>query len=101
MELYIPIFSLVFGEAQLEGKAAIISWARPRGDTDRVMPPRPVYLRRLIKLSLPELGHTFALGHCRRDACIMGFPPIWKNLAFCGYCQVFLADYLRDHGLAH
>lgn len=106
VDLYIPIFTFVFGEAQLDGKAAIISLARPRGDIDGVMPPRPVYLRRLIKLSLHELGHTFGLGHCRQDACLMGFSANLENLdrkklALCEYCQVLLADYLRDKGLIH
>ena len=106
VDLYIPIFTFVFGEAQLEGKAAIISVARPRGDADGFMPPRPVYLRRLIKLSLHELGHTFGLGHCRQDACLMGFSANLENLdrkklALCEYCQVLLTDYLRDKGLIH
>ena len=106
VDLYIPIFTFVFGEAQLDGRAAIISLARPRGDIDGVMPPRQVYLRRLIQLSLHELGHTFGLGHCRQDACLMGFSANLekldlKKLAFCEYCHVLLADYLRDKGLIH
>ena len=72
VDLYIPIFTFVFGEAQLDGKAAIISLVRPRGDIDGSMPPREVFLKRLIKLSLHELGHTFGLGHCRQDACHHG-----------------------------
>ena len=30
-DLYIPIFTFVFGEAQLDGKAAVVSLFRPRG----------------------------------------------------------------------
>ena len=103
-DLYIPIFTFVFGEAQLDGKAAIISLARPRGDLDGIVPPKQVFLRRLIKLSLHELGHTFGLGHCRQQGCLMGFSANLekldgKNLTFCPYCQVMLTDYLRDRGL--
>ncbi len=106
VDLYIPIFTFVFGEAQLDGKAAIISLLRPRGDIDGSTPPRKVFLRRLIKLSLHELGHTFGLGHCRQDACLMGFSASLeildlKNMAFCKYCRVLLADYFRDRGLVH
>ena len=106
VDLYIPIFTFVFGEAQLDGKAAIISLFRPRGDADGVIPSRSVYLRRLIKLSLHELGHTLGLGHCRQDGCLMVFSANLekldqKNLAFCDYCQVSLTDYFRDKGLIH
>jgi archaemetzincin len=104
MDLYIPIFTFVFGEAQLDGKAAIISLFRPRGGADRALPPRSVLLKRLIKLSLHELGHTFGLGHCREHACLMGFSANiedldQRNLTFCKYCQVLLSDYYRDKGL--
>ncbi len=104
VDLYIPIFTFVFGEAQLAGKAALISLARPRGDLDGVMPPKSVYLKRLIKLSLHELGHTFGLGHCRQEGCLMGFSANLekldaKPLTFCAYCQILLADYFRENGL--
>jgi archaemetzincin len=104
VDLYIPIFTFVFGEAQLDGKAAIISLFRPRGDADGAIPPRSLFLRRLIMLSLHELGHTFGLGHCREDTCLMRFSANLenldrKNLAFCEYCQVLLTDYFRDKGL--
>ena len=101
VDLYIPILTFVFGEAQLNGKAALISLYRPRGDAGGDTPPRSLYLRRLIKLSLHELAHTFGLEHCRRDGCLMGFSTNLekldhKNLAFCDYCQVLLADFWRD-----
>ena len=38
VDLYIPIFTFVFGEAQLDGKAAIISTFRPGGGADDVRP---------------------------------------------------------------
>jgi archaemetzincin len=103
-DLYIPILTFVFGEAQLNGKAAIISLFRPRGDAGGTLPPRPVFLGRLIKLSLHELGHTFGLEHCREAGCLMGFSSNLekldrKNIAFCDYCQILLTDYFRDQGL--
>jgi archaemetzincin len=103
-DLYIPILTFVFGEAQLSGKAAIISLFRPRGDADGNFPLRPVFLKRLIKLSLHELGHTFGLKHCREEGCLMGFSSNLeildrKPLAFCDYCQILLTDYFRDQGL--
>jgi archaemetzincin len=72
-DLCIPILTFVFGEAQLTGKAAIISVFRSRGDAGGPTPARPIFLGRLIILSLHELGHTFGLEHCREDGCLMGF----------------------------
>jgi archaemetzincin len=103
-DLYIPILTFVFGNAQLNGKAAIVSLFRPRGDAGGTPPPRPVFLRRLIKLSLHELGHTFGLEHCSEDGCLMGFSSNLEKLdereiVFCDYCQILLTDYYRDQGL--
>ena len=87
-DLYIPIFTFVFGEAQLDGRAAIISTFRPAGGADGFQPPKRVFLDRLLKLSLHELGHSFGLGHCHQPGCLMGFAANLekldqKTLAFC------------------
>ncbi len=100
LDLYIPIFTFVFGEAQLDGKAAIISTFRPGGGADNIRPPQPIFLERLIKLSLHELGHTFNLPHCRREGCLMGFSANLeildqKNIELCEYCRILLADYFN------
>jgi archaemetzincin len=103
-DLYIPILTFVFGEAQVNGKAAIISLFRPRGDPDGTPPSRTVLLERLTKLGLHELGHTFGLGHCREDGCLMGFSSNLEKLdqtgiALCDYCQVLMTDFFLDQGL--
>ncbi|MBM4288897.1 MAG: archemetzincin [Deltaproteobacteria bacterium] len=104
VDLYIPILTFVFGEAQLNGKAAVISLFRPRGDADGSSPDLAVVLKRLLKLSAHELGHTFGLGHCREEGCLMGFAANLekldqKNLALCRYCQVLLGDFFQDQGI--
>ncbi len=105
VDLYIPILTFVFGEAQLNGKAALISLFRPRGDADGTNPSLSVVLKRLIKLGIHELGHTFDLGHCRQEGCLMGFAANLekldqKNLALCEYCQILLADFFRDQHIS-
>jgi archaemetzincin len=104
VDLYIPIFTFVFGEAQLDGKTAIISTFRPRGEPGGVKTPRAVLLDRLLKLSLHELGHTFGLPHCRREGCLMKFAANLEQLdrhklEFCEYCRILLADYFSRNGL--
>jgi len=103
-DLYIPILTFIFGEGLVNGKAAIISLFRPRGDADGVTPSRTVLMERLIKLSLHELGHTFGLGHCREKGCLMGFSSNLEKLdqteiAFCDYCQVLMTDFFLEQGL--
>jgi archaemetzincin len=101
VDLYIPILTFVFGEAQLDGQAAVISLFRPRGDADGTNPPLATVLGRLLKLGIHELGHTFGLGHCREEGCLMKFSPNLskldeKNLTLCRYCQVLLADFFLE-----
>ena len=71
-DLYIPIFTFIFGEAQLNDKTAIISVFRLRGDAGEPAPTRSVFLARLLKLSLHELGHTFGLKHCLEERLLNG-----------------------------
>jgi archaemetzincin len=101
VDLYIPIFTFVFGEAQLKGQVAIISTFRPSGGTSEGGPPTPLLLSRLLKLSLHELGHTFGIPHCRQDGCLMSFAANLekldqKRLGLCKYCLIFLDDYLNE-----
>ena len=69
VDLFIPILTFVFGEAQLGGRAAVVSTARlwePGLPDDRVV------LERLAKESVHELGHVFGLLHCDNAGCVMG-----------------------------
>ena len=70
VDLFIPILTFVYGEAQLDGPAAVVSTARlnPNGG-----PPYAAGLlrSRLIKECVHELGHTFGLIHCARTICVM------------------------------
>jgi len=69
-DLFIPILTYVFGEAQLGGAAAVVSTARLR---DELEPTASRVLReRLAKEAVHELGHCFGLRHCRTSGCVMG-----------------------------
>jgi archaemetzincin len=59
VDLFIPILTFVFGEAQLEGQAAVVSYARLVDAGDRRLT-----MRRLAREAVHELGHTFGLVHC-------------------------------------
>jgi archaemetzincin len=59
VDLFIPVLTFVFGEAQLEGRAAVVSTARLLAAGD----PR-LTADRLAREAVHELGHTFGLLHC-------------------------------------
>ena len=71
LDLFVPVLTYVFGEAQLDGKAAVVSTFR-LDDSVYGLPPDPRRLKeRLLKEAVHELGHTYGLIHCRDYQCVM------------------------------
>ena len=60
VDLFIPILTHVYGEAQLGGKACIVSTVRLNEGHQSQNTQEP-YLSRIIKEAIHELGHTFKL----------------------------------------
>ena len=88
-DLFIPILTFVFGEAQLDGRAAVVSTAR-LGEPG--LPDPRVALERLAKESVHELGHCFGLVHCDGPGCVMGRSPNARDVdrkrgEFCSKCR--------------
>lgn len=71
LDIFIPILTYVFGEAQLDGKAAIVSGARLKQEYYGLKPDQRLYVERLFKEVMHELGHTFGLTHCELQHCVM------------------------------
>jgi len=90
-DLYIPILTFVFGEAQLGDVGALVSTHRLHPEFYG-MPKDPALLRqRLLKEALHELGHTFGLRHCPDYLCVMSASHAveridLKQAAFCPAC---------------
>lgn len=98
VDLFIPILTHVYGEAQLGGKACIISTYRLKESLSPIN-SHEVYPFRVIKEAIHELGHTFNLRHCRDHACIMHYCRTVKDVdrkanQLCRYCNVLLEDEL-------
>lgn len=70
-DLYIPMLSFLFGQAQLDGAAAIVSIARLRQEFYGLPGDEGLLLARARKEALHELGHTFGLVHCPDPLCAM------------------------------
>jgi archaemetzincin len=103
-DLFIPILTFVFGEAQLGGRAAIVSTAR-LGDTP-LIPGEPARIAlRLQKEAVHELGHTFGLLHCADARCAMARSPSLrhvdaKSTALCRACRARTRE-LSENGDVH
>jgi archaemetzincin len=97
VDLFVPVFSHVFGEARLAGRAALVSLHRLGQPEDGRRPPPARVLERAAKVALHELGHLFSLTHCSDPGCLMHFSGDVAGvdataLLFCRYCREFLAS---------
>ena len=98
-DLFIPILTYVFGEAQLRGRSCIVSTYRLK-DTAAVVNPESVFTDRVIKEVVHELGHTFDIRHCPDEACVMHYCRSLndvdnKDTGMCRYCSTMLEDEKR------
>jgi archaemetzincin len=90
-DLYIPMLSFVFGQAQLDGRAAVISLARLDPRFYGLPPGGAVLAARAAKEALHETGHTLGLLHCGDARCVMAVSASLRQLddkqaALCGAC---------------
>lgn len=70
-DLFIPIFTFVFGLAKLGGNVAIISSHRLRNEFYGLPKNDMLLHQRLVKESFHELGHLYELRHCNNYNCVM------------------------------
>jgi archaemetzincin len=87
-DLYIPVLTFVFGQAQLSGRVAVISLARLRQEFYGLAPNREIFLERASKEALHETGHTFGLVHCGDRNCAMSLSTNVRQIDSkrCEYC---------------
>jgi archaemetzincin len=91
VDIFAPRLNFVFGEAKCPGKAALISLYRLRPEFDRRNPNVELFVERIEKEAVHELGHTFGLEHCSNPFCVMYFSnSIFdtdrKHSLFCSKC---------------
>ena len=91
LDLFVPVLTFVFGEAQLEGRCALVSSHRLREEFYGMPARAELLAERLLKEAVHELGHTFGLRHCFDWQCVMAsshaveFLDV-KEAEFCPRC---------------
>jgi archaemetzincin len=84
VDLYMPSLNFVFGLALRSRGLAVVSWCRLRNDDN-------LFVTRLAKEVIHEVGHLEGLNHCSNESCVMKFSNTLgetdaKGLDFCPAC---------------
>jgi archaemetzincin len=99
VDLFIPTFAYVFGEAKQGGKHALVSLFRLAKENEGRNPASAILYERAAKVALHELGHLYNLTHCEDISCLMHYSGGLTDLDdiplyFCRYCNTYFKDAL-------
>jgi len=91
-DMYTANLNFVFGHAAKGGREALISTARLRPEFYGDPPNDDLFLERVQKESVHELGHTYGLDHCSDPHCVMSFSNSLRDVdakssEFCSRCR--------------
>jgi archaemetzincin len=94
-DIYIPMLTFLFGQAQLRGSAALVSLARLQQSFYGLPDDAALTSERLRKEILHEAGHTFGLVHCADRECAMSLSTSIRQVdekkdSYCRKCRHIL-----------
>lgn len=92
VDLFVPVLTFVFGQAQLDGPGALLSTFRLRNEYYGLPRDEDLLLDRTIKEAVHELGHSFGLVHCTNQDCVMSSSTYVEEVDmkadwYCPSCQ--------------
>lgn len=89
VDIFVPVLTFVFGEAQMDGKHSIVSVCRLHEEFYSGDSNDNILLERTLKEVLHELGHNFGLHHCTNWDCVMHSSPSIEDVDIKGegYCK--------------
>lgn len=96
-DLFIPMLSFVYGQAQLGGKVAVVSVARLKQEFYGLPPNGALLAGRARKEAVHETGHLFGLVHCEQPDCAMRLSTNIRQLdlkgdALCAGCAALARE---------
>jgi archaemetzincin len=88
VDLFIPILTYIFGQAESGGHRALVSIHRLSQEFYGLPPDEEILRTRLFKESLHEIGHLLSLHHCDDYECVMASSHAveWVDLKQEGFC---------------
>lgn len=91
VDLFIAVLTFVFGEAQLDDRAAVVSTYRLDNQLYGLEANPRLLFERLVKEAVHELGHTYGLLHCTDNRCVMASSTYVEQIdlkarTFCDRC---------------
>jgi len=97
VDLFIPVLTYVFGEAQVDGRAAVVSLHRLRNEAYGLAADGGLLAARLTKEAVHEIGHTLGLVHCMNPECVMHSSTYVEEIDLKGetFCRVCLEEALQ------
>lgn len=92
VNLFVPGLNFVFGQASLHGLGAVVSLFMLRPEVYGEPLNMELFLERVAKTVIHEIGHTLGLGHCSNPRCVMKFSnhvgeTDFKTRNFCSVCR--------------
>jgi archaemetzincin len=101
VDLYIPVLTFVFGQAQLGGPGAVVSVMRLHNEYYGLPPDEGLLLDRAVKEVVHEVGHGLGLVHCPDYRCVMSSSTYvedvdLKSERFCPSCGALAAEGVRE-----
>jgi archaemetzincin len=102
LDLYIPGYKFIFGLAENPGQRSIIGVQRLNGRPWNIHVTRADFFESCAKEAMHELGHTYGLGHCSNERCVMAFSKsladtLYKSKKFCAGCLSSIVKHLNHN----
>lgn len=103
-DLFLPVLTFLFGQAQVNDRAAVFSTFRLRNGFYGLPADKNALFQRALKEGMHELGHTFGLRHCSVEPCAMNASTYVEDIdikpaAYCRECQITVNKALTNISL--